>query len=108
MLNTYFFITKTREHRTDNILDNSIKNLSTQYDVMMYNQKLFATEVFKSIMLEKTITDNIQNIDTTNLESLQNKKIRKTLYTHLENKYKNLQELGIFQLQFVLADNRSF
>ena len=103
----YFATEYTKSQRIDLVLNDSLKDLETHYEILLHNQKIIADATYITIT---KIVPGFTNIMRTAPQAIgeQKKDLRDRLRRLLYNRYKILKKEGVFQFQFVLPNNEVF
>ncbi len=102
-----YIVTKTNERqRVDVVLKESIKNLQTHYEILLYYQKISAKTIHLSTIKLKNFTRIMKEANSADKE--QKKLLRQKLQKLLQDKYEIIKLENVFQYHFVLANNESF
>ena len=103
-----FFSTQLiQEQRVKIVLDESLKNLQTHYDILLHNQRLTADAAYASTT---TLTPGFLKImkKASHATTREKKLLREKLKRLLTERYRILKDKGVLQYQFVLPDNKVF
>lgn len=102
----YIAININKEQRIDMSLNQSLSNLETHINILLYNQKRDSSAAYQSILLIPNLLETLSQIES----STEKEKIilREKLLNILNKKYEIAKTKGVFQIQFVLPDNISF
>ncbi len=102
-----YIITEINKYQRIQIsLDNHLNRLQTNYEILLYHQRITADAAYKSTISMKKVMDVLSKIKGANEEKMVI--LRKQLYERLKKKYKILQTKGVLQYHFVLPNNRVF
>lgn len=103
----YFATDFTKSQRINLVLNNSLKDLETQYEILLHNQKIIADATYINIT---KILPGFTNIMRSAQEAVgeQKKDLRDRLRRKLVNRYKVLRKEGVYQFQFVFPNNEVF
>ena len=103
-----FFSTQLiQDQRIKIVLDDSLKNLQTHYDILLHNQRLTADAAYASTT---TLTPGFLKIMKKASHSTKREKklLREKLQRLLTERYRILKDQGVLQYQFVLPNNEVF
>ncbi len=102
-----FYLTQLgQEKRIQIVLDDSLKQLEIQYDILLYNQRLSADAAYASTTL---VPGFLRLMRTASHSTKREKKLlREKLQRMLKERYRILKDQGILQYQFVLPNNEVF
>ncbi len=102
-----YIVTKINERqRIDIVLEDSIKNLQTHYEILQHSQSVIAKTVYMSTIKLKNFIEIMKKANSADKQ--QKKELRNKLQKLLDEKYKILKIKGVFQYHFVLSNNESF
>ena len=102
-----FMITElNKEQRIQVSLDTHLYKLRTNYEVLLYHQKLIADAAYKSTINKKFVIDTLSKVKNSNAKELD--VLRENLRKFLEDKYNVIHEEGVLQYHFVLPNNDVF
>lgn len=102
-----YFDTKTKEsERIDIVLNDSIKNLQTHYEILLHSQETTANTIYLSTLKMKNFVKIMKEANTA--DEKQKKVLRKQLQKLLEEKYEIIKLKNVLQYQFLLPNNESF
>jgi len=102
----YMITELNKEQRIQVALDTHLYKLRTNYEVLLYHQKLIADAAYKSTVNKKFVIDILSKVKGTKGKELDI--LRENLRKFLEDKYKVIHEQGVLQYHFVLPNNDVF
>ena len=105
---TYILIDRYKEERIKAVLDTHTNKIETYYEILSYNQKNMANEIYKKTISNKEVIDILKQANKLKNNKKQLNIIREKLYDLLKNDYQIYKDKGIIQFQFVLPNNISF
>ena len=96
-----------QEQRIKIVLDDSLKNLQINYDILLHNQRLTADAAYASTT---TLTPGFLKImkKASHSTTREKKLLREQLKRLLTERYRILKDKGVLQYQFVLPNNEVF
>ncbi len=96
-----------QEQRVKIVLEDSLKNLQTHYDILLHNQRLTADAAYASTT---TLTPGFLKImkQASHSSKHEKKLLRAKLKRLLTERYRILKDKGVLQYQFVLPNNEVF
>jgi len=101
----YFVTDINKQQRINKALKINLKQLQTDYETLVYHQKINNKAILNSIKhSEKDIINKI----TKDLNEKQLNQLRNKLYDSLKKQYKSMKLLGVYQTHFILPNNKSF
>lgn len=96
-----------KEQRVQVVLDESLKNLQINYEILLHNQKLIADAAYVSTTeLTRGFTKILKAAQNASFEKKNT--LRQMLEKLLKPRYALLRQQGVLQYQFVLPNNESF
>ena len=104
---SYKIIQKEEQQKIEILLAGHVKNLSTYYEMVLFDQKRRSLAVSQSTFLQKDVLDIFTKANETHDKSTLDN-LRKQLYKLLKSKYKILQTEGILQYHFIFPNNVTF
>ena len=114
LISTFFIITlimyyitqKEEDSKIKKVLHQHLVKLKSHYDVISYKNEKISDTFFAEIVNNEKALDLISKIKPNSIED-QNY-IKKDLYQLLNNQYKRMTLLGIYQFNIILPNNKVF
>lgn len=104
---TLYFVTEVgQKNIIERTLKNNLDNLRTHYEILLYHQRILAQTTYEETLEKPEFMHLYSKIALASIE--QRAVMRESLIKLLEKKYKRLQQQGVLQYHFTLANNESF
>ena len=100
----YIFTDYNQKIKIDKALELHTEKLNTNYNTYKYEQSLTAKNLLS--IIKKTSMKYLQQIPNASQNQLDN--LRENIYQALKEPYKRIKNKGLYQIHFVLPNNRSF